>query len=321
MLENMSESQLRAWYKREILKKAKENGIETEPEQHTAQSLLMHDCWSMYDYGDVIKVVYFKNLPKKKDPRKDPLFSYNEKPLKEILDEEEERRKRRSENKTLRPENERFANSLSRSKSRVFELAMCNEFTHFCTFTQDEKKRDRFDLKEFRKDFAMLVRNLNRGRDENAKIKYLLIPEQHKDGAWHMHGLLMGLTTEDLREFTLAERLPERIRKQIAKGVKVYDWTRYRRAFGYFTCTEVQSGVGCAKYITKYISKDLQKTVCESGEHLFFASQGLKSRDVIIKQCFDKCPFEKWDFENDYVKVLEIQVSDKTDSKKIPPKN
>jgi hypothetical protein len=197
---------------------------------------------------------------------------------------------------------------------------MCNEFTHFCTFTQDEKKRDRFDLKEFRKDFAMLVRNLNRERADGAKIKYLLIPEQHKNGAWHMHGLLMGLTDNDLREFSLSEKLPEHIRKQLAKGVKVYDWTRYRRAFGYFTCTEIQNQSACAKYTTKYISKDLQKTVRESGEHLFFASQGLKSRDVIIKQSFDKCPVEKWDFENDFIKVVEIPLSHKTDSKNIQPK-
>ena len=310
MLEKYTDNQLREWYERELLKSARLSGLTEQPTQHGKQGLLMHDCWSVYDYGESIKVVYFKSLPKRKDPRKDPLFPT-----------EYQLREKPKIKPTPRSEGERFSNSVSRSKARVFELAMCNEFTHFCTFTQDKKKRDRFDLAEFRKDFAMLGRNLNRARSEGEKIKYLLIPEQHKKGAWHMHGLLMGLTAEDLREFTLAERLPKRIREQLEKGVRVFDWTRYRKAFGYFTCTEIESGIGCAKYITKYISKDLQKTVREAGEHLFFASQGLKGRYVIVKQSFDKCPFDNWDFENDYVKILEIQLSHKTDNEKIPPEN
>ena len=201
-------------------------------------------------------------------------------------------------------ENVRFSNSVSRSRSRVFELAMCNEFTHFCTFTQDEKLRDRFNLSEFRKDLAQLVRNINRGRD--IKIKYLLIPEQHKNGAWHIHGLLMGLTDTDLREFTLKEKLPEKLRKRIAKGEKIFDWKRYRQAFGYFTCTKIENHTACAKYITKYVSKDMQKNLLETGQHLFFASQGLKGRESVVKNCFEPCPVSEWDFENYFVKIIEI---------------
>ena len=281
-----------------LLREIKRNGI-ANVEMHGEQSLLRHDLWSAYDYGDIVKVVYIKSAPNKPNPKKhDLLYPEDQKPRPKF-------------EKQKRSEGERFSNSISRSKSRVFELAMCNEFKYFCTFTQDEKLRDRFDLKEFRKDFAQLVRNINRCRTEDNKIKYLLIPEQHKDGAWHMHGLLQGLTAEDLRPFSLNERLPYRIRKQLKNCVKIYDWTRYRRAFGYFTCTEIESGTACAKYITKYISKDLQKSVRESGEHLFFASQGLKSREEIIKNCADKCPITEWDFENDYVKVVEIQKSNK----------
>ena len=308
MLEKFSDKQLRDWFDRTYLEKARKNGLDIDPIQHGIQSLQIHDCWSLYAYGDVLKVVYFKKLPNRKNPRKDKLFPT-----------EFDLKQKPKITPTPKDENERFSNSVSRSKARIFELAMCNEFTHFCTFTQDEKLRDRFNLAEFRKDFAMFVRNLNRSRDESDKIKYLLIPEQHKDGAWHMHGLLMGLGEKDLRLFTLKEKLPERIRKQLAKGVEVYDWTRYRRSFGYFTCTKINNTTACAKYTTKYISKDLQKSVRESGEHLFFASQGLKGREVVVKQSLDKCPFEKWDFENEFVKVREIQLSDKSDSKKNRP--
>ena len=310
-LAKMTEKQLLEWYKTTLLSNAKQNGLTVEPQSHTKQSRLNHDIWNLYDYGDVVKIVYIKNCPKSPDPRKiDPLFPELQKPRPKI-------------EKHPRPENERFSNSVSRSRSRVFELAMCNEFTHFCTFTQDEKLRDRFDLSEFRKDLAQLVRNINRGRD--TKIKYLLIPEQHKNGAWHIHGLLLGLSDSDLKEFTLEEKLPEKLRKRIAKGEKIYDWKRYRQAFGYFTCTEIGNQVACAKYITKYISKDMQKNLLETGQHLFFASQGLKGRETVVKNCADPCPIADWDYENEYVKIVEVpkngvtlfkQVSHKTDTKK-----
>ena len=286
MLENFSDYDLLKWYESDLKKRIKKSGLASVPALHGYQTLSLHDSWNLYDYGDILKIVYFKTPRKIADPRK-------------------AERKKPEITKAQHSESERFASSITRSKARVFELAMCNEFKYFCTFTQDEKKRDRFNLADFRKDFAMLVRNLNRSRAE--KIKYLLIPEQHKDSAWHMHGLLLGLQPDDLREFRLDENLPARLRDKIKSGVKIYDWTRYRRAFGYFSCTEIADSVACSKYITKYISKDLQKTVREQGEHLFFASQGLKGRECVVKYSFDRCPIDEWDFENDYIKIKEIR--------------
>lgn len=249
-----------------------------------------HDIWNMYLYGDTAKIVYIKTAY---NPSYDKAKKNKIEPVSLATEKAKE---------------ERFANSISRSKSRIFELASCNEFQFFCTFTQDKEKRNRFDLAEFRKDFSQLVRNLNRKRPENEKIKYLLIPEQHKDGAWHMHGLLKGLTFNDLTEFKLTDRIPNQIKNTIRKGTKVYNWSRYQRSFGYFTCTEIESREACAKYITKYISKDLQKTIHESGEHLFFASQGLKGKEVLLKNRTEKCFVDEWDFENDYVKIKYIKL-------------
>lgn len=268
---------------------------------------LLHDVYNAYAYGDTVKIVYIKCARRLEKPFTGFYYTEPEKhvipkiigcseytPLSRLCTLDDVSRER----------NARFSQSISRTKARVFELAACNEFQHFCTFTQDEKLRDRFDLSDFRKDFAQLVRNINRGRE--TKIKYLLIPEKHKNGAWHMHGLLSGLRPDDLRPFELTENIPERLKKMIRGGTAVYDWTRYRRAFGYFTCTEIESREACAKYVTKYISKDLQKTVREGGEHLFFASQGLKGRQTLIKNCADPCPVEKWDFENDFIRISEM---------------
>lgn len=263
-----------------------------EPHDHNILSGRRNDIFNIYAYGDLIKIVYIKNGKKFKNPEKKPNFLPDKN--REITEKEK---------------NERFSQSISRSKARIFELAMCNEFKYFCTFTQDQKKRNRFDLFEFREDFSQFIRNQNRFRNEDQKIKYLLIPEQHKNGAWHMHGLLMGLCENDLKEFSTKDHIPKKIKDQIKNGEKVFDWLKYRKSFGYFTCTEIKEKGACSKYITKYISKDLQKTVHESGEHLFFASKGLKGREIILKNCYEQCPIDTWDFENDYVKVKEINIS------------
>lgn len=261
----------------------------SEPKQHAT-----HDVFNIYRYGDIIKVVYLKTYP---------AIKTGERGKKSKIKGKAENAEQSAEQSA-----ERFAQSLSRTRARIFELAACNEFTHFCTFTQDKEKRDRFNLVEFREDFAQLVRNLNRSRAAGDKIKYLLIPEKHKKGGWHMHGFLKGLTPDDLRLFTLDEKLPQRLRKQLKEGVKIYDWTRYRRSFGYFTCTEIENGTAAAKYITKYVTKDVAETARESGAHLFFASQGLKGREKLEWRSFDKCPVDNWDFENDFVKVKEYQL-------------
>lgn len=263
---------------------------------------LSHDTWSLYSYGQGYKVVYIKYGCKASGSKFEGI-----KPL------------------SAKEESERFSQSLSRTKSTIFELAICNEFTYFCTFTQDENLvGDRFDLHEFRKDLAQFVRNQNRGRQ--TKIKYLLIPEQHKNGAWHMHGLLSGLTSADLREFSLKEKLPNAIRKELKAGKKVYNWEKYSKKFGYFTASPINSHVACSKYITKYITKDVLKNNLKSGAHSYYASQGLQRRERIFRTDFEICPITEWDFENNYVKVawfdskedLEKVKSQKTYSTALP---
>lgn len=256
--------------------------------------------WRIYRYGDCFKLVLYKttSTKEKKKNSYDRLADFYEENLTARLPPQlwnvydvgyyaSENRKRKNE--MLRPSEStpevRLRNSISRSKARILELALCNEFKWFCTFTQSEELRDRFDLKSFRKDFSMFVRNENRTREE--KIKYLLIPEQHKNGAWHMHGLLMGLTKSDLCE----------------NEYGYLDWSRYRRKFGFFSCSEIKDKTSCSKYITKYISKDFASINREAFGHLFFCSQGLKGKEVLKWDYFTKCPVDSFDFQNEYVGV------------------
>lgn len=241
----------------------------------------LNDLWSAYRYGNKIKIVYHKCGKRRDNPFKKSKYQQHLEDLELIplIDEDEEY--------------SRFCQSLSRTKAKIFEIAMCNDFKYFCTFTADKEKIDRFDLSEFHKKFVQFIRDENKKRDE--KIKYLLIPEQHQDGAWHFHGLFMGLTKKDLKKNSFG----------------YLDWCAYSEKFGFFSCSPIRTHEACCKYITKYITKDFANDMnIKSNNHLFYASQGLQRREVIQKLTGEKCPFleggvyQNWDFENDYVKIL-----------------
>lgn len=75
-------------------------------------------------------------------------------------------------------------NNLIRAKNNVQELALANDFKYFFTLTFNPKF-DRYDFRTIFKAFKSTVRYLY--EQLNIKIKYLIVPEQHRDGAWHFH--------------------------------------------------------------------------------------------------------------------------------------
>lgn len=71
-----------------------------------------------------------------------------------------------------------------RARSEVRDLALCNPFTHFVTLTLDGARVDRYDM-------AAITRKLNiwlSNQVQRRGLKYILVPERHKDGAVHFHG-------------------------------------------------------------------------------------------------------------------------------------
>lgn len=176
-------------------------------------------------------------------------------------------------------------NNLSRTRGAVYELAACNPWQYFATLTLDAARRDRFDLSAFRRDFAQWLRNYN--RLHGAAVKYLLIPEQHKDGAWHMHGLLSGL--EDGR--------------LVRNRFGYLDWLDYAKRFGFISLSEIRSQERVSSYITKYITKDMSARLHELGAHLYYASKGLKRAEPLGVYRLKGRAEPEWDFESDWVKV------------------
>ena len=194
---------------------------------------------------------------------------------------------------------EKLSNNISRARNMVREYGYCNPWDYFVTMTINQAFFDRYDLKSFKKVLSQWIRDYNKKYGTN--VKYLLIPEKHKDGAWHLHGFIMGLPADHLVSFTLKQKLPNYIRDKLKHGEPVYNWPAYAEKFGFVDAEPIHSREKATSYITKYITKDLADSVSELGAHLYYCSQGLQ-RAKEVKRGVMAATITP-DFENDYCKV------------------
>ncbi|WP_270655793.1 rolling circle replication-associated protein [Eubacterium callanderi] len=163
-----------------------------------------------------------------------------------------------------------MAHSLSRTKSQVLEYALCNDWNWFGTFTLNPKKYKRDDLDTFIKDLGQFIRDQR--KKYQMDIKYLLIPELHKDGKnWHMHGLLSEIPYQDME--------PHPLKKLSEKGY--ISWGSYCQKFGFNSLGPIRDNIKTALYITKYISKNLDNTSIKVNKKMFYSSRGLKKAEKI----------------------------------------
>lgn len=84
-------------------------------------------------------------------------------------------------------ENDNEKRSVRRSRTTVKDYVKTNpELKYFVTYTLDPGKINRYDEEEiYRK-----IRNWLSDRVKLKGLKYILVPEKHKDGAWHFHGFV-----------------------------------------------------------------------------------------------------------------------------------
>lgn len=163
---------------------------------------------------------------------------------------------------------ERVGEDIERSKRRaraaVTDLARCNDFAYFVTLTLDAARVDRYDIAASLRPMRVLLDNAVRRHG----LRYILVPEHHKDGAIHFHGLINSGAWELVDSGTL--RLPDRKqpRKPMSKKERarlldegaqiVYNIPDWK--LGFSTAIELYGDHRAAiAYVCKYIGKETQK--------------------------------------------------------------
>lgn len=153
-------------------------------------------------------------------------------------------------------ESERSAkNSLNRTKQNIYKYSRQANWEFFITLTFDESKVNRYDYDEC---MSKANKWFNNQKSRKAPdLKYLFVPEQHKDGAWHIHGIISDvgeMSFIDSGRVAIGEKAYRRSDVN-SKGVTIYNLSGWK--FGFSTATKVRDKYKVASYITKYITKDL----------------------------------------------------------------
>ena len=160
-------------------------------------------------------------------------------------------------NRKEREENS-IRSSINRTKNKIIDLCRANNWEYFLTLTFAPDKVDRYDYSECSKKLSQWLKDFKKLYCND--LKYVVVPEQHKDGAWHFHALVSNLNIK-LKESGLTDK----------KGNEVYNLPYYH--YGFTTATEVKDTNKASNYILKYITKDLCSVT--RGKKRYWASKNL----------------------------------------------
>lgn len=170
--------------------------------------------------------------------------------------------------------------SISRTKRNIRELALCNNFEYFATFTINSEMCDRYTLDIVQDKLKKILHKIKR---KNKDFAFLIITEKHKDGAFHFHGLIKGIS--DLytnNNGYLSSKI-------------------FNNELGFNSFSKIKDYTKCCNYITKYITKDCIKN---SHNQIYISSRGLKKA---TKEEFSNIDFIP-SFTNEYVSIKDFTL-------------
>lgn len=148
-----------------------------------------------------------------------------------------------------------------RSKMEIFDIARSNHWDYFVTLTLDKQQVDRYDYDAVVQRMQTFTKYLRRHRCE-----WLIVPELHKDGAFHFHGLLHDPGGN------LTLKYWGQKHTKSGEWYDEYDLVGY--SLGFTSVSKVRDQARVSNYITKYTTKELLKTV-PKGRKRYWSSRGL----------------------------------------------
>lgn len=150
-------------------------------------------------------------------------------------------------------------------RRKIKGYAFSNNFRWFVTLTFNPEKVDSFDYETAKN---TLLKWCRRMRDRYKRFDYLMIPELHKSGAVHFHGLLGNIPAHFVKAIN-----PKTGEPIIRHGRQVYNLMEWE--YGFSDCEEIESPERAASYITKYVTTALLTDKKMYNKKRYFNSQGL----------------------------------------------
>lgn len=176
------------------------------------------------------------------------------------------------------PERSKLSSRI-RAKAAVRDIALCNQFDYFFTFTLSSEFVNRYDPVEVGKKVQTFLKNASYRKN----FQYVCVPELHKDGAIHFHGLCKLGNVKIERAIYHRTGIP----LSTNRGQPIFNMVDW--GLGYSTCIPLDENYETAcNYIVKYLSKGCDKILGK----WYLASRSLVKRPNISivdgGTCFDE---------------------------------
>lgn len=155
-------------------------------------------------------------------------------------------------------EEESLRVSCSRTVKKIYDIARSNPWEWFITLTFNGDKVNRYDYSMVSKKLSDWLKNM---RKKCPDMIYLVVPEQHKDGAYHFHGLFMNINELDFSDSGKVDK-----HDRVIYNLLSYKW-------GFTTATKVTDFRKASGYLCKYITKDL--CAMTKGRKRYWASRNV----------------------------------------------
>ena len=163
-----------------------------------------------------------------------------------------------------------MARCARRVRSVCRDLLLSNNWEYWVTLTVSDEKCDRRDLRAVLNRLLNLVKSRNLKWPQRPPLKYLLLPEQHKDGAYHLHGFIMGVDGDEL----------------FVNEHGHLDFNLFSQNLGFVNIVPVRVLPQIERYaLLTYTLKYAQKSVeaCHGNVRRgYFRSDGLKRSEVVV---------------------------------------
>jgi hypothetical protein len=154
-----------------------------------------------------------------------------------------------------------FKESIRRTRNKIKGYIYATQWDYFVTLTLDQKKINRYSRDELLKQMNIILSNYKR---INPDIKYILIPEFHKDKAIHLHGFIKDIP--DVKKTRLKNDY----------GRNIYNWNLWAEKLGNTRLDIVPNNEERLKmyhYCMKYVTIEMMVQLINKKR--YFASKGL----------------------------------------------
>lgn len=172
--------------------------------------------------------------------------------------------------------------SVSRAKDKIRGYIMANDWQYWATQTFNGEVIDRYSLDDIIRRYGKRLRNLKARHYDD--LQWLIVPEQHKDGAWHLHMFMAGIPQDRV---VWSGRDYYNKKNQFVR--RIYNWLDTIdygfNDYMYIGDLDPLERYKMANYVTKYITKDLAQV--RFNKRMYWASRGLKSPTVTNTYVYD----------------------------------